>query len=367
MNRAKSGDKLFLGTVFFLVIAGTFIFASASLGLLSRSDIGIQSIALKQILIGLVGGIISFTIVSKIHYKHWRPLALPIFISTIILTTLIFIPGVGISHGGASRWIDILGFSLQPSEILKLGFVLFLAWFFTSSYASRKSPLYNFLPFIGALTLVGILLLKQPDTGTFMVFFTTGVAMYFASGGSWKKLAMLLFSAILGIALLAFFRPYVKDRITTFLDPSQDAQGSSYQIQQAFIAIGSGGMFGRGFGQSVQKFNFLPEPIGDSIFAVAGEEFGFMGSLVIVLSFLLFILRGLAISAKAPDLFGRLLGTGLVILIGSQSFINIAALTGLIPLTGVPLLFVSQGGTALLLALIESGIVVNISRHSSTA
>ena len=164
-----------------------------------------------------------------------------------------------------------------------------------------------------------------------MVFFTTGVAMYFASGGSWKKLAMLLFSAILGIALLAFFRPYVKDRITTFLDPSQDAQGSSYQIQQAFIAIGSGGMFGRGFGQSVQKFNFLPEPIGDSIFAVAGEEFGFMGSLVIVLSFLLFILRGLAISAKAPDLFGRLLGTGLVILIGSQSFINIAALTGLIP------------------------------------
>jgi len=190
--------------------------------------------------------------------------------------------------------------------------------------------------------------------------------MYMIAGGKWRYLLAACTIGAAGLLFLISTKPYIHDRIATFLDPSSDALGSSYQIQQSLIAIGSGELFGRGFGQSIQKFGLLPEPIGDSIFAVAGEEFGFIGSIILVSLFLFFAHRGLRIATRAPDLYGGLVAVGIVILIISQSFLNISAMLGIIPLTGTALLFVSHGGTALLFSLIEVGIVLNISSFQTT-
>jgi cell division protein FtsW len=173
---------------------------------------------------------------------------------------------------------------------------------------------------------------------------------------------LVLFAGLLGIALLAFTRPYVMQRISTFFDPGSDPQGASFQVQQSLIAIGSGGMFGRGFGQSVQKFTYLPEPIGDSIFAVAAEEFGFVGSVFLLLLFVLFAARGLKIASRTNQIFPRLMIVGIVIMIVSQAFVNIGAMLGVVPLSGITLPFVSHGGTSLFITLVEVGIVLHISR-----
>lgn len=365
MSTAKrSFDKPFLLIVLTLVTIGLFIFSSASLGLLARDTVSLTSITSKQIGIGIIGGIIGLGLFSKIPYKWWKKYAAPIFAASLVLTALVFVPGIGFATGGAHRWLAVGPLMLQPSEILKLGFVLFLSALFTHPEIDLTSFKRGLLPFLGTLGVVGALLLKQPDTGTFMIFLFTGMSMYFVAGGSWKHFVALAVVGVLAVGLLFATRPYIKERILTFLDPSRDALGSSYQIQQALIAIGSGKTFGRGFGQSVQKFNYLPEPIGDSIFAVAAEEFGLVGSLGLIMLFLLFTLRGLKIAINAPDSFSSLLVVGIVVHIVSQSVINIAAMLGLIPLTGVPLMFVSHGGTALLIGLCEIGIVLHVSTYT---
>ncbi len=190
------------------------------------------------------------------------------------------------------------------------------------------------------------------------------IGIYIAAGCRFRDLAILAAICAIGMAGLFQTRPYIEGRILTFLDPSRDPQGSGYQIQQSQIAIGSGGFFGRGFGQSVQKFDYLPEPIGDSIFAVAGEEFGFIGCTLLILLYLFFTIRGLKIAAGISDLFGRLMAVGIVIMIVSQSFINIGAMLGVLPLTGIPLVFVSQGGTAILIVMAEIGVLLQLSKKS---
>ena len=187
--------------------------------------------------------------------------------------------------------------------------------------------------------------------------------MFFVAGAPLRHLALAALVCLVLLAALVFFRPYLKERLLTFLQPASDPQGAGWQIQQSLIAIGSGGGFGRGFGQSVQKFSYLPEPVGDSIFAVASEEFGFVGAALLIALFLAFLMRGLRIATHVPDSFGGLLALGIVILISLSAFVNIASMLGLVPLSGLPLPFVSHGGTAMLLALAEVGIVLNISRY----
>jgi cell division protein FtsW len=187
--------------------------------------------------------------------------------------------------------------------------------------------------------------------------------MFVTAGGRWRDVFIAGLIGIIFLAGLAYSRPYIFDRIETFIKPGEDLQGSSYQLNQSLIAIGSGQIFGRGFGQSVQKFNYLPEPIGDSIFAVAAEEWGFVGSTVLIFLFLAFAIRGLKIATWSSDIFGGLLATGIVILITVQSLVNIASMLGVFPLTGMPLLFVSHGGTALFFAMAEVGIILNISKQ----
>ena len=219
------------------------------------------------------------------------------------------------------------------------------------------------LPFIGIVALVGVILLNQPDTDNFMIMATAAVAMFIVAGGRWRDVGVMFVGAIVLLMIVTFMRPYIMDRMTTFLNPESDPQGSGYQIKQSLIAVGSGGLTGRGFGQSIQKFEYLPEPIGDSIFAVYAEEFGFIGSLVLIILYISFTFRGFKIATKAPDMFGMLLVVGFMTIIATQAFLNIGAMVGVAPLSGLPLPFISHGGTALLTTLTMIGIVLNVSKY----
>ncbi len=214
-----------------------------------------------------------------------------------------------------------------------------------------------------ALSLLPVTLTAQSDTKTFVIIILAGLSMLVVAGARWRDIAITGLVGILFVASVAYFRPYARERIMTFLNPASDPLNSGYQIQQSLIAIGSGKVFGRGYGQSIQKFNYLPEPIGDSIFAVYAEEWGFIGSVVLLSFFLFFAFRGCKIASRAGDTFGGLLVLGIVILIIAESFMNIASMLGVIPLSGMPLLFVSHGGTSLIIALSEAGIILNVSKH----
>lgn len=367
MSKSGSIDRTFLFTVLVLVTVGFFIFLSASLGLLARQGAPFSSVAFNQIALGLLGGTVALIVVSRIPYRLYKPWALYLFLASVFLTLLVFVPGIGFGHNGAHRWLDLRIVSLQPSELMKIGVVLYFAAYLSNQRARLHDIRYGFLPLLGIIGFVGGILLMQPDTGTFLVTAAAIIAMYLTAGAPWRDIFLLGAIALIGIGVLAFFRPYVMDRIETFLDPASDPLGSGYQIQQSLIAIGSGEMFGRGFGQSIQKFDFLPEPIGDSIFSVFAEEFGFIGGVLLITLYVFVALRGLRIASKASDLFGGLIAVGIVILIISQSFVNIGAMVGVVPLTGVPLVFVSHGGTALFIALAEVGILLNISAHIKRA
>lgn len=359
----KSIDRSLLFIIGILVIFGFFIFTSASLGLLVREGARFSSVAFSQIFFGMILGTIFLIITAKIKYRIWKPYALYIFIFSVLGIMLVFVPGIGSELNGARRWIYILGFSFQPAEFLKLGLVLYLASYLSSVRNKIGEFRYGLIPFVMILGIPSIILLLQPDTGTVLVIASAGVAMYVTAGGKMRDLLILFLVSVLTLSALVYQRPYLRDRLETYIQPGINLQESGYQLNQSLIAIGSGGIFGRGFGQSVQKFNYLPEPIGDSIFAVAAEEFGFVGAFIIIFLFLAFSFRGLKIASRAPDYFSGLLIVGIVILIISQSFINIGSMLGVFPLTGLPLLFISHGGTAMLFALGSVGIILNISKY----
>lgn len=361
MTRGKPVDKIFLALVGVLLLSGSLIFTSASLGLLTRSGASFSSVALNQFLALTIGCLLAF-IFSKIHYSFWRRWSFYIFLFSVFLTLLVFVPKIGLQFGGGKRWIALWGFSFQPSEFLKIAFVMYTATWLTVAKEKVATFKDGLLPVIVLLVIAGAILLKQPDTDTFISIFLAAIGMFVVAGGRFRHLFLICLLSLLCFAALVYVRPYLTQRVATFINPAADPLGAGYQIQQSLIAIGSGKMFGRGFGQSIQKFSYLPEPIGDSIFAVAAEEFGFVGAAFIVILFLLFTLRGLRLGVKSPDSFGGLLATGIVILIVSGSFMNIASMLGVIPLSGLPLLFISHGGTAIVMTLAEVGILLNISR-----
>jgi cell division protein FtsW len=359
----KPVDRLFL--VFFLALlcAGLVIFISAALGELVRSRDKFENVIISQLVFGLLGGSVAFFAALRIPMKFWKQHAFWILVTALLFSLLVFVPGIGMEHGGAKRWIDFRLFNVQPAEFLKFALVLYLAAWFTQFHRKVHSSVWGLYPLLAVLGIVGTILLAQPDTGTFLIGVAAGMAIFLVAGGKWTHFLMMILAGIILLAGMAFSKPYIMDRITTLINPSEDPHGSGYQIKQSLIAIGSGGLTGRGFGQSVQKFNYLPEPIGDSVFAVAGEELGFIGTVTLIFLYLLFGLRGLWVAAHAEDRFSGLFAVGLVILIISQSFVNIGSMLALGPLTGVPLVFVSHGGTALLVAMAQVGIILNISRN----
>lgn len=359
-------DRVLLLLTSLLILIGLLMIASAGV-FYSETRFADKYFFFKnQLFKGVLPGIIVLFICQRINYRFWSRVAVPLFLITVSLLILVLIPSVGLKVYGASRWLSLGPLSFQPSEMAKLSLILYLAAWLGSKGKEKVSDLYEgFVPVFLVLIGVGILIMKQPDTGTLGVVTLTALAIYFASGAKLKHLVGLLGIGLVGLIFLVLVEPYRMDRLTAFRNHNADPQGIGYQINQALVAIGSGGVFGLGLGHSRQKFNYLPEPVGDSIFAIIGEELGFLGSTVIAGLFLLFGLRGLRIAQRTPDPFGRFVVVGVTSWIVFQAFINIAAITGLIPLTGIPLPFISYGGTSLLFLMAGVGIVLNISKYAT--
>lgn len=362
--RGKKVDKFFLIILFFLISIGIAMFVSASLGILAKNAKIFYSVLFSQLVLGLGLGFAGMYACLKINYKFWRKYSFLIFLGAILLTAAVFIPYLGWSHGGAQRWIKLGSFSFQPVEILKFSFIIYFATWLSWAKGRVQDFRFGILPFGIMLAIIAMILFKQPDTKSFILITITGISMLFISGVPMKYIFGVGLGAIFVLGSLVFFTPYLQERVKTFIDPANDPRGSSYQIQQSLIALGSGGIFGRGYGQSIQKFSYLPEPQGDSIFAVIGEEFGFVGALATIFLYFLFALRGFRIANNSPDLFSRLLVSGIVILVTVQSFMHIASIVGVFPLTGVPLVFMSHGGTSLSMYMMAMGIVLQVSKFN---
>ncbi len=360
---SMSGDRLFTLIVIILMVGGIAIFCSAALGLLARTDGAPGKLALTQLLLGLVPGVIALIAIRMTPHLALLRAVIPAYVISIILCLLVFIPHVGLTLNGATRWINLGFTTFQPAELIKITTVLMLAAYLAHAKGKLHTMRYGFLPFAIIVGLPILLLILQPNNSTVLIISITSTVLYFLAGAPLKHLGMLLALAVVGAIGVVLIHPYVLQRVETFIHPSHDSLQSGYQIQQSLIAIGSGELFGRGFGQSVQKFNYLPEPVGDSVFAVFSEEFGFVGAVLLILLFIAFATRGFAIAGDAANTFGSLTVTGLTLIIVLSAFLNIGAMLGILPLTGLPLPFVSHGGTALLATLASIGIILNIASH----
>lgn len=359
-----SFDRSFFYATIMLFVCGILILSSASTAIAYKNYGAISYYTLRQLFFGGVLGIIALFIFQLIPYHKWKQLALPLIILSFILLVFVFIPQLSYSAGGARRWIRIGQINFQPSEILKLGFIIYLASWLDARRKEIRSISYGMMPFALMISIIGVFLMMQKDLGTFGVILTTAGIMYFLSGGKISQMGTMLIFGSIALYFLIQFTPYRLERIRVFLDSSSDPKGAAYQINQAYIAIGSGGFWGLGFGQSLQKYNYLPEPMTDSIFAVFAEEMGFVGICALLVLFGFFFWRALVIAKKAPDIFGQFLAAGLAVCVIVQAFINMAAISGLLPLTGITLPFISYGGTSLAVTMGMAGIILNISKHT---
>lgn len=352
-------DYYLLGTVAILLILGILVLASVSTSF-SQEKFGRTTYYLfHQMLWGLIPGIILGFIIFKINLLILKKWAWILISANLILMLLVFIPGLGIISGGAPRWINLGFATFQPSEILKLVFILYLsAWL-----ASRAKKVSLLLPFLTVIGIIVLLLYLQSDVSTLGVIIITGLAVYFAAGTPLWHAALVFLIGSGGLLALIEIAPYRMKRVLVFLDPGSDPMGTGYQIKQILIAIGSGGIFGLGLGMSNQKFGFIPQTMADSVFAIFAEEGGFIGSFILVFLFLFLFWRGIRIAKKSEDKFHQLLAIGISCWICVQAFINIGAMIGLLPLTGIPLPFISYGGSHLVAEMIGVGILLNISKR----
>ncbi len=255
--------------------------------------------------------------------------------------------------------------SLQPTEVLKLTIILYLACWLEKKGKGVRDFAYGFLPFIVMISIIAFLIIKQPDIGTMFIISLTAGIMFFVAGANLFQLSLVSAFGIGVLWLLIKNAPYRMARLSVLLDPSKDPGGIGYHVTQALLAIGSGGWWGRGFNQSRQKYLYLPEPIGDSIFAIIAEELGFLRTLLIIIIFMILIYRGFKIAKYAPDVFGRLIAIGITSWIAFQALINISAMTMILPLTGIPLPFISYGGSSLVTLFAAIGILLNISKQTT--
>lgn len=364
MIKSYKPDYVLLGAVFLLLVFGLTMVASASI--IKALEFGDRYYYAKhQLIYGIFPGLILFFFALKIHYRRWIKLSLPLFVLGIIsLSAVLAMPSV-LEYGGAARWIAFGSYSFQPSEFVKIIFIIYLAAWLDKKGGRINDIKSTLFPFLIIISILGFLIIAQPNLGMLGIVALSALSLYYISGVRMLHVFSLI---ILGISALAIFinlEPYRLRRFATFLNPQADLLNAGYQINQAVIAIGSGGLFGLGLGQSRQKYNYLPEPFGDSIFAITGEELGFIGLAALIILFLIFARRCFAIAKNAPDNFGKLLVSGIAIILVFQFFMNIAAIAQFMPLTGVPMPFISYGGSALASALFGVGVILNVSTHIS--
>jgi cell division protein FtsW len=365
MKKRGFPDKVLEILIGILAVGGFLIFISASLGLLARGTVSVMSVIGNQFILGLVLGTAALLLTKRIPYTLYRNYAPFFYVGGIILTAAVFIPGIGFATKGAARWIDLGFTTFQPSELMKYCIVLASAAYLSGfGKEVQRSTYYAVGGFFGILAIPALILYLQPNIDMLLIISASVALVFFVAHIRWIDIGIVMLAAILALGVMIAAKPHAMARITSFMNPTEDVLGKGYQANQSLIAVGSGGIFGRGFGQSVQKFGYLPEPIGDSIFAVFAEEFGFVGSILLLFVFLAFGLRGVQVSVRAPDLFGMYLGLGITFLIVLQSFVNIAIIVGVLPYSGNPLIFVSHGGSALLISLAAAGVLLNISRST---
>lgn len=364
--RATSApDIIFIIVLIVLVAAGFVMLASASSDKALR-DFGDSYYFLKkQIINGFLIGFVGFITTAFVFYRKLAKFSLIFLLISLVFLILVFTP-LGVHKLGASRWIDIAGFTFQPGEALKFTFILYLASWISNDKKRASSLFEGLLPFLMIVGVTTALLVMQPSTTiAAIILFAAGVT-YFSGGAKMRLFIMAILIFFIAFGFLIFFSSYRYriQRIMTFLNPNEaDSLAAGYHRNQALIAIGSGGLWGVGYGKSTTKLSYLPEPYGDSIFAVLAEELGFIGSSILILLFVILIVRGFLIARQASDTLGKLLVVGFTSIIGIQAFVNIGAISGVLPLTGVPLPFISYGGTALAVFLTISGVIVNVSRY----
>lgn len=358
----KNGFLLSVGG---LVLFGLVVLATASAVLAFRHT-GDNYYYLKhQLLSGVIPGIVMFFLASRFPHQRLKKIAIPMMLFSIVLMMLVFVPGLGIQIGKATRWIDFGFFSFQPSELLKLACVVYLAALFESRKRDITRVQESFVPFLCISGVVGILLIAQPDLGTLSVVMSIALSVYFLAGAKMAHVGAIILLGLMAFTIFVFGFGYERDRIEVFLGMRSDVADKGYQMNMALRMIEESGVAGIGYGQSQQKSTaYLPEPMGDSIFAVVAQELGFFGITVAIALFGMLGWQGYAVARAAPTMFGGILAGGIISWILIQATINISAISGLIPLTGIPLPFISYGSTSYVVLLTACGVVYNIQRTS---
>lgn len=361
-------DYFFLGIVVILTVIGGLILTSVSSSV-SQEKFGSSFFYLRhQVIYGLLPGIVLAFFVFRFDLSRWKKWIPLILLANLILLGLVFLPLLGFSSGGATRWLKLGLISFQPSELLKLTFILYLASWLSSKTAKVKSKdelSNNFFVFLIIIGIISILLILQPDVSTLVIIITVATLMYFLSNTpSWHTILIFIL-LVIGLIFLIKIAPYRMNRILVFLNPEWDPMGKGYQSNQALIAVGSGGVLGLGLGLSLQRFGSLPQSISDSIFAIFAEETGFIGSTILTLLYLIFFWRGFKIGKENQDKFAKLVAFGITFWITLQAFVNMGSMIGILPLSGIPLPFISYGGSALFSELVGVGLLLNISKQTT--
>lgn len=359
-NKTKTVDTVLLSAVLALLALGIVMVYSAS-SVSAEVHFGDSYYFLKRQLIWTVLGIVAMLVVMRIDYHWWRSLAGVILAGTVVLLLLVLVPGLGKTVNGAQRWLGTGGFYLQPSEIAKLGMAVFTAAYLARCDKKIERFWRGIVPMLAVLSVIFALILAEPDLGTALAIGAVVFILLFTAGARVVHLASLGLVGLVGVIAAIWLEPYRMKRIFAFLDPWADPLGSGYHIIQSLYAIGSGGLFGVGLGRSREKFLYLPEPHTDFIFAVLGEELGLFGTLTVLFLFFLLIWRGLRAAMHTTDRFGALLAVALTGMIAVQAIMNIAVVTASMPITGIPLPFLSFGGSSLIFTMIGVGILLNIS------
>lgn len=352
---------IFITTLTLLGIGLIMVYSSSSYAAFVRY--GNEFFFFRRQLLWALIGIIAMIVVMKINYLRLREFAVPLMVITVFCLILVITP-VGIETKGSSRWLGVGLLSFAPSELAKLGMVMFLAKTMEGNSDNIRSKT-GILPYLGLLIIMCGLIMKQPDLGTSFAIAGTVFFMLLAAGARWSHLSLVALSGLGAVAAAIAVAPYRMERFIAFLNPWKYANDEGFQTIQSLYALGSGGLFGAGLGMSRQKFLYLPELHTDFIFAILGEELGFIGASLVLALFVLFAWRGFKIAINAPDTFGSLLAAGITIMIVFQAAINIGVVSGALPVTGITLPFISHGGSSLLFTMIGVGLLLNVSRYST--
>ena len=353
---------LLIPTALLVPIGIVMVFSASSVS--AYRDYGSSFFFVQRQIVYAVVGVFALTGGALLPYRAWRRLSVPFLGVTILLLIIVLSPSAGTVAGGSARWIELGPVTIQPSELAKFALIAFVATVLTRKQRHLDDLMHLALPLVPVVGIVALLVMKQPDMGTTVLLAGTVFAMLFAAGVRLRHLGIVAGGgAVLGYALI-MGESYRRARLLAFLHPWADAQNTGYHLIQGFIALGSGGLFGVGLGASRQKWGSVPNAHTDFIFAILGEELGLIAAVLVLAAFGLLIYAGLRVAARAPDTFGRLLATGIVAWIGLQTVVNLGAITGLLPITGVPLPLLSYGGSSLIVTLGAIGVLVNIARST---